>query len=72
MAKPKRGICAYRTREFLKINPLEFNGFKVEEDPNWFIDEVYKTLAIMGLTSSEKEELASYQLNDVAQVWYEK
>ena len=58
--------------EFLKINPLEFNGFKVEEDPNWFIDEVYKTLAIMELTSKEKAKLAFYQSKYVSQVWYEQ
>ena len=66
------GICAYRITEFLRMNPLEFSGSKVEEDPNGFIKEVYKTLAIMRLTSREKVELAAYQLKDVNQVWYEQ
>uniref|UniRef100_M1E1B4 Polyprotein protein n=1 Tax=Solanum tuberosum TaxID=4113 RepID=M1E1B4_SOLTU len=42
-----------------------------KEDPKGFIDEVYKVLAIMGLTSVEKAELATYQLKVVAQVWLE-
>ena len=62
MKNPIGGLCAYRIIEFLKMNPLEFTGSKVEEDPNGFIDEVYKTFAIIGLTSREKAELAAYQL----------
>ncbi|KAH0650427.1 hypothetical protein KY284_030339 [Solanum tuberosum] len=54
------------------MNPPEFNGSKVEDDPNGFIDKVYKTLAIMGVTFREKAELAAYQLKDVAQIWYEQ
>ncbi|XP_049358702.1 uncharacterized protein LOC125823361 [Solanum verrucosum] len=63
---------AYRIREFLRMNHPEFSGSKVEEDPNGFIDEVYKTLAIMGVTSREKAELAAYQLKDFTQIWYEQ
>ena len=40
------------------------------EDPQEFIDEVYKIVHAIGVTSREKAELASYQLKDVAQVWY--
>ncbi|WMV08848.1 hypothetical protein MTR67_002233 [Solanum verrucosum] len=54
------------------MNPPKFYGSKVEEDPNGFIEEVYKMLAIMGLSSIEKVELAAYQLKDVAQIWYEQ
>jgi len=43
----------------------------VEEDPQSFVDEVYKVLAIMGLTTVEKADLASCQLRDVAQIWHE-
>lgn len=53
------------------MNPPEFCGSKKEKDQNGFIDEAYKTLVIIGLTSMEKEEQASYTLKDVAQVWYE-
>ena len=40
---------------------------KVEEDPQEFIDETYKILYAMGLSTIEKADLATYQLNDVAQ-----
>ena len=53
------------------MNPLEFSGSKEKEDTNGFIDEVYKTLYIIRLTSREKAELASYKLNVVVQVLYE-
>ena len=35
-----------------------------------FLDEVYKFLSAMGVTSREKPELASYQLRNVSQIWY--
>ena len=37
------------------------------EDPQEFLDGVYKVLSAMGVTSREKEELASYQLRDGSQ-----
>ncbi|XP_049368652.1 uncharacterized protein LOC125833534 [Solanum verrucosum] len=40
----------------------------LREDPQEFIDEVYKVLDIMGVTSVEKAELAAYQLKGVSQV----
>ena len=40
----------YIIRDFLRMNLPVFSGPKVEEDPNGFIDEVYKTLAIRELT----------------------
>jgi len=52
------------------MNPLEFYDSKVEKDPQKFIDEVYKVLAIMGVTPVQKVELAPYQLNGVAQIWF--
>lgn len=54
------------------MNPSEISGFGVKEDPNRFIDKVYKTPNTMGLTSWDKAELVTYKLKDVAQVWYEK
>ncbi|MDV3190800.1 MAG: hypothetical protein Q8838_02735 [Candidatus Phytoplasma australasiaticum] len=48
------------------MNPPEFYGSKVDEDPQEFIDEVYKVLSIMGANSEEKAELAAYQLKRVA------
>ena len=61
-ANPIGGMGATRVREFLRMNPPEFYGSKVDEDRNGFIDQVYKLLAIMGVSSIEKVELAAYQL----------
>ena len=72
LANPIGGMSAYRIREFLSMNPPEFSTYKVEENPNGFINEVYKTLAIMVLTSREKAKLATYQLKDLAQIWHEQ
>ena len=53
------------------MNPPTFFGSKVEEDPQEFIDEVFKVLGY-GSVISRKVELAAYQLKDVTQVWYEE
>ena len=52
------------------MNPPTFNSSKVEEDPQQFIDEVYKILLDMGFSTNEKVELATYQLKDMAQAWF--
>ena len=45
-------------------------GSKVDEDPQDFFDMVYRILFAMRVSTSEKDKLASYQLKDVAQTWY--
>ena len=52
----------YRLRDFVGMNPLIFHGFKVGEYPQVFLDDVYKVLSTMRVTSREKADLASYQL----------
>ena len=59
-----------RVRDFLRMNPPIFIVSKVNEDPQEFLDGVYKVLSVIRVTSRDKEELASYQLRDVSQVWY--
>lgn len=59
-----------RRSDFTRINPPIVYGYKVDEDPIKFLDEVYKMLYAMGVSSSEKDDLASYQLKDMAQTWY--
>ena len=61
-----------RLRDFIRMNPPTFYGSKVKEDPQEFIDEVYKIILGIWLSTSDKAELATYQLKDVAQVWYVK
>ena len=59
-----------RLRGFVRMNPHMVLGSKVGEDPQEFLDGVYKVLSAMGVTSRVKRELASYQLRVDAQVWY--
>ena len=66
LGNPIRGMGAYKVREFLRMYHPKFSVSKVEEDPNGFIYEVYKTLAIMGLTSRVKAEIFTCQWNDIA------
>ena len=51
------------------MNPPIFTGSRTSENPHEFFDEVHKILVAMGATDTEKDELASYQLKDVAQTW---
>ncbi|XP_069145557.1 uncharacterized protein [Solanum lycopersicum] len=51
------------------MNPPTFFGSKVEEDPQGFIDEVFKVLDAMGVSYRKKVELVASQLKDVVQVW---
>ncbi|MCQ8086693.1 retrotransposon gag domain-containing protein, partial [Salmonella enterica] len=64
------GTMASKLRDFVRMNPPVFLGSKVGEDPQELLDEVYKVVSAMGVTSKEKAELASYQLKDVAQIWF--
>ncbi|XP_049394755.1 uncharacterized protein LOC125859061 [Solanum stenotomum] len=61
---------ASRLRDSVRMNPPVFLDSKMGEDPEEFLDEVYKIVNAMGVTSREKAELASYKLKDVAQVWF--
>ena len=60
----------YRLRDFVRMNPPIFLGPKLNEDPQEFLNGVYKALSDMGVISREKTELASYQMRDVSQIWY--
>ena len=54
------------------MNPPTFYGSKVDEDPQEFIDEVYRKIFPMGLSTSDKFEISIYQLNNLGQTWYVK
>ena len=71
-AKQHFGTMSSHSRDFTRMNPPSFYWSKVEEDPQELIDETYKILYDMGLNTSEKVELVTYQLDDVSQTWYFK
>ena len=52
-------IASY-LRDFTRINPPMFFLSKVNENNEYFLDEVYKTLFAMGVASNEKVDLALY------------
>ncbi|TMX04375.1 hypothetical protein EJD97_009111 [Solanum chilense] len=71
-ANPIASTTTSRIRDFTRMNTPTFFVSKVEENPQGFIDEVFKVLDSMGVTHQEKEELTAYQLKDVDQIWYEQ
>ena len=54
----------------MRMNPPIFLGSRIGEGPQGFLDEIYKFVDAMGVSSRENAELASYQLKEVAQIWY--
>ena len=59
-----------RLRNFTRMKPPILFGSKADEYSQYFLDEVYKILITMGVTSNEKVVLVAYQLQDVVQTWY--
>ena len=54
------------------MNPPEFLGSQTNEDPQNFLDEIKKIFEVMQVTRNYWVELGSYQLKDVADIWYTK
>ena len=67
--KPMDNTMTFRLKDFVRMNPPIFFGSTVGKNPPTFLDEVYEN-ACYGVTSREKVELVTYQLKDIAQVWF--
>uniref|UniRef100_M1DYQ0 Gag-pol protein n=1 Tax=Solanum tuberosum TaxID=4113 RepID=M1DYQ0_SOLTU len=59
-----------RARDFVRMNPPEFLGSQVGKDPQNFTNEVKKIFGVMQVTGNDRVELESYQLKDVAHIWF--
>lgn len=59
---------AERLRDFTNMNPPIFTRSKTSSSQE-FMHEVHKILVAMGATYTEKVELSSYHLKDIAQTW---
>ncbi|XP_049405170.1 uncharacterized protein LOC125868583 [Solanum stenotomum] len=59
-----------RAEEGVVDEGVPLQGSRIGEDPQGFFDEIYKIVDAMGVSFREKAEFASYQLKEVAQIWY--
>ena len=66
------GSTTTRVRDFVRMNPPEFLGLQTNEDPHNFLDEIKNIFEVMQVTRNYWVELGSYQLKDVADIWYTK
>ena len=55
-----------RFRVFVRMNPSISLGSKVGVNPHELLDGVYNVLSFMGVSSREKEKIASNKLRDVS------
>ena len=72
LANPVANTTTARIWDFTQMNPPQFPGFNLEEDPQEFLDQVQKVTDIMGVTSSESAKIVAYQLQDIAHTWFKK
>ena len=52
-------------RDFVRMNPSIFLGSRVGQDPQEFLDGIYKIVDVIIVASREKAELSSYKLKGV-------
>ncbi|KAH0746295.1 hypothetical protein KY285_007952 [Solanum tuberosum] len=60
-----------KVREFLHFSPPLFTGSSHTEDPQDYIEHIYRVLRVMHASVTEAVELASFRLRNVAIIWYE-
>lgn len=70
LANSNFGSTTSKVQYFIWMNPSEFMGLKVSEDPQNFLDDIKKILEVVQVTGNDRAELGSNQLKDVAHIWY--
>ena len=64
------GSQAVKVHDIVRINPPEFLELQANEDTHNFFDEIKKIFEVMQVTWNGRFQLASYQFNDFAHIWY--
>ncbi|WMV14062.1 hypothetical protein MTR67_007447, partial [Solanum verrucosum] len=54
------------------MNPPDFTGSTVTEDPENFVEELQKVFEVMHVVDAEHVELVAYQLKGVVRVWFDQ
>ncbi|XP_047269505.1 uncharacterized protein LOC124899265 [Capsicum annuum] len=67
----QEGIAKSRIKDFLRMNPPEFTGSKLTEDPQYFIDETHRICKVMWVPNTDAVELDAHRLKDIIVDWYE-
>ena len=52
------------------MNSPEFLGSQTNEDDQNFLEDIKKIFEVIQVTRNDRVELKSYQLKDVAYIWY--
>ena len=52
------------------MNKPEFVGSQTNDDTQNLLDGIKKLFEVKQVTGNDRVELASYQLKDVAHIWY--
>ncbi|XP_070054002.1 uncharacterized protein [Nicotiana tomentosiformis] len=68
---PTFGNKEVSLQEFLKLKSPKFTGSDNSADPQSFLDGTLKALRALGCSSERAVELATYKLEDMANIWYE-
>jgi len=58
--------------EFFRMNPPNFTGSSVIEDPKNFVEELQKVFEVMHCSDAEYVELVAYQFKGVARIWFDQ
>ena len=64
------GSVEERVHDYFRMNSPEFLWSQTNKDSQNFLDEIKKIFEVMQVTGNDRVELASYQLKDVALIWY--
>ncbi|XP_075107193.1 uncharacterized protein LOC142180156 [Nicotiana tabacum] len=68
---PTFGNKEVSLQEFMKLKSPKFTGSDNSADPQSFLDGTLKALRALGCSSERAVELATYKLEDMANIWYE-